>query len=88
MQFAGPDLMVSKFQVNIIVVTENVFTEETLQRAATQLLIAWPLLSFRTNLTVSVIAKNPKIRSYEADRYHPAHCSFSTCREEDVQRLL
>jgi hypothetical protein len=77
MQFAGPDLMVSKFQANIIAVTENVFTEETLQRAATQLLIAWPLLSFRTNLTVSVIAK---IQSYEADRYRPAHCSFSTCR--------
>jgi hypothetical protein len=77
MQFTGPDLMVSKFQVNIVIVTENVFTEETLQHAATQLLTAWPLLSFRTNLTVSVIAK---IQSYEADRHRPAHCSFSSSR--------
>lgn len=54
MQLAGPDIMVSKFQVDVIVVTENVFTERTLQRAAARLLIAWPLLSFRTNLTVSI----------------------------------
>ena len=59
MQLAGPDIMVSKFQVDIIVVTENVFTERTLQRAATRLLIAWPLLSFRTNLTVSTDQKIP-----------------------------
>ena len=59
MQLAGPDIMVSKFQVDVIVVTENVFTERTLQRAATRLLIAWPLLSFRTNLTVSTDHKIP-----------------------------
>jgi hypothetical protein len=53
MQFSGPDLTVSKFKVDVIVVTENVFTEFTLQRAATQLLIEWPFLSFRTNLPVS-----------------------------------
>lgn len=54
MQFAGPDLMVSKFQVDIIVVTENVFSERSLQRAATRLLIAWPFLSFRTNIAVYI----------------------------------
>lgn len=53
MQFAGPDLMVSKFLVDLIAVTENVFAEATLQRAATQLLNAWPFLSFRTNAAVS-----------------------------------
>jgi hypothetical protein len=54
MQFAGPDLMVSKFQVDLIAVTENVFAEATLQSAATQLLNAWPFLSFHTNAAVSV----------------------------------
>lgn len=59
MQLAGPDIMVSKFQVDVIVVTENVFTERTLQRAAARLLIAWPFLYFRTNLTVSIDHKVP-----------------------------
>lgn len=53
MQFAGPDLMVSKFQVDSIAVTKNVFPEATLQRAATRLLQAWPFLSFQTNAVVS-----------------------------------
>lgn len=52
MQLAGPDLMVSKFQADVIAVTKNVFPEATLQRAATQLLQAWPFLSFQTNAIV------------------------------------
>jgi hypothetical protein len=47
--------MPSGFQVDIIAVSENVLTSETLERAATRLLHSWPLLSFRTNFTVSVI---------------------------------
>jgi hypothetical protein len=53
MKFSGPDLMSSEFQVDIIAVSANVFNEETLERAATRFLHAWPMLSFRTNLTVS-----------------------------------
>jgi hypothetical protein len=76
MQFAGPDIMVSKFQVDVIVVTANIFTEKTLQRAATRLLIAWPFLSFRTNPSVSS----------DVDYYcnvltdDLAYCRFEACR--------
>jgi hypothetical protein len=52
MKFSGPDLIAKGFQVDIIAVSENAFTGETLERAATRLLHAWPMLSFRTNLTV------------------------------------
>lgn len=55
MKFAGPDLMISKFQTDIIVVFEHIFTEEALHEAATRLLAAWPLLSYRTTLTVSTL---------------------------------
>lgn len=40
MKFAGPDLMISKFQTDIIVVSEYIFTEEALHEAATRLLAA------------------------------------------------
>ena len=53
MKFSGPDLMVTKFQTDMIVVTKNLLTAETLERAATRLLHAWPMLSFRTSVTVS-----------------------------------
>lgn len=53
MKFAGPDLMISKFQTDIIVVDGHIFTEEALHEAATRLLAAWPFLSYRTTLTVS-----------------------------------
>jgi hypothetical protein len=53
MKFSGPDLMVTKFQTDMIVVTKNLLTVETLERAATRLLHAWPMLPFRTSATVS-----------------------------------
>ena len=54
MKFSGPDLMASQFQVDIIAVSKNVFTEDVLRCAATRLLDSWPMLSFRTNFVVSV----------------------------------
>lgn len=76
MQLAGPDIMVSKFQVDVIVVTENVFTERMLQRAAARLLIAWPFLSFRTNLTVSTYQKLASNMLTAV----PAYCTLEACR--------
>lgn len=55
MRFAGPDLMVSKFQTEVIIVSTNDYSVVELECAATHLLSAWPTLSFRTNLTVSDI---------------------------------
>lgn len=45
--------MVATLQADMIVVSKNVFTADALERAATRLLHAWPMLSFRTNFTVS-----------------------------------
>lgn len=43
MKFTGPDLMVSKFQVDVIVVSQNVLHLGVLERAADRLLSAWPM---------------------------------------------
>ena len=79
MQLAGPDIMVSEFQVDVIVVTENLFTERTLQRAAERLLIAWPFLSFRTNLTVRVQTTDRKVPFFILTPIS-AYCTLEACR--------
>lgn len=56
MKFSGPDLIVSKFEVNALIVSRNVFSQEVLETAATRLLEAWPMLSFRMNALVSSYA--------------------------------
>jgi hypothetical protein len=53
MKFSGADLMVATLQADMVVVSRNVFTADALERAAIRLLRAWPMLSFRTNVTVS-----------------------------------
>lgn len=76
MKLAGPDITVSKFQVDVIIVTENVFTERTLQHAAARLLIAWPFLSFRTNITVSTCYGVPSPTLIAISAY----CTLGACR--------
>jgi hypothetical protein len=56
MKFSGPDLVPGKFEVNATIVSENVFSREVLEKAASRLLVAWPMLSFRVNLLVRVPA--------------------------------
>jgi hypothetical protein len=53
MKFSGPDLVPGKFEVNALIVSRNVFSQEVLETAACRLLAAWPMLSFRMNITVS-----------------------------------
>jgi hypothetical protein len=52
MKFSGPDLLVSNFELNILVVSKNVFSESALEQAASRLLASWPMLSFRTSIMV------------------------------------
>ena len=54
MKFSGPDLLASKFQIDVVTMSHEVFTEEVLKRAAARLLCAWPTLAFRTNFRVSI----------------------------------
>ena len=54
MKFSGPDLLASKFQIDVVTMSQEVFTEDVLQRAAARLLCAWPTLAFRTNFRVSM----------------------------------
>ena len=56
MKFSGPDLIVSKFEVNALIVSRNVFSQEVLETAANRLLEARPMLSFRMNALVSFSA--------------------------------
>jgi hypothetical protein len=53
MKFSGPDLIPGKFEVNAYIVSRNVFTQEALETAASRLLEAWPMLSFRMSILVS-----------------------------------
>lgn len=53
MNFTGPDLMVSNFELNILIVSKNVFSKTSLEQAASRLLASWPMLSFRTSVMVS-----------------------------------
>jgi hypothetical protein len=52
MKFSGPDLVPGKFEVNATLVSKNVFSKEVLEKAASRVLVAWPMLSFRVNLLV------------------------------------
>ena len=52
MKFSGPDLVPGKFEVNATVVSKNIFSKDVLEQAATRLLAAWPMLSFRVNTLV------------------------------------
>jgi hypothetical protein len=53
MKFSGPDLIPGKFEVNAYIVSRNVFTQEALETAASRLLVAWPMLSYRMSILVS-----------------------------------
>jgi hypothetical protein len=53
MKFSGPDLLVSNFELNILILSKNVFSEIVLEQAASRLLASWPMLSFRTSFMVS-----------------------------------
>jgi hypothetical protein len=46
-------LIPGKFEVNAYIVSRNVFTQEALETAASRLLEAWPMLSFRMSILVS-----------------------------------
>jgi hypothetical protein len=52
MKFSGPDLVPGKFEVNATLVSKNIFSKEVIENAASRLLVAWPMLSFRVNLLV------------------------------------
>jgi len=52
MKFSGPDLVPGKFEVNATIVSKNIFSQDVLEQAATRLLAAWPMLSFRVNTLV------------------------------------
>lgn len=52
MKFSGPDLIVKSFEVDAVIVSKNVFSQEVLEQAAERLLAAWPSLSFRMKITV------------------------------------
>lgn len=57
MKFSGPDLIPGKFEVNATVVSKNVFSKDVLGLAATRLLAAWPMLSFRVNTLVRFLRR-------------------------------
>lgn len=57
MKFSGPDLVPGKFEVNATVVSKNIFAKDVLEQAATRLLAAWPMLSFRVNTLVRTTAR-------------------------------
>lgn len=69
MIFSGPDLLVANFEISALVVTRNVLTADALENAASRLLEAWPMLSFRTSLRVSFQAS---IFTFDTDGIHTA----------------
>lgn len=90
MKFSGPDLVPGKFEVNATVVSKNVFSKDVLEQAATRLLAAWPMLSFRVNTLVWFIARvygNPQTDVLSCSepmptksRPHQSMTAFSTSR--------
>lgn len=61
MKFSGPDLVPGKFEVNATVVSKNILSKDVLEQAATRLLAAWPMLSYRVNTLVRLLGRVNRI---------------------------
>lgn len=57
MKFSGTDFALGKFEMNATVVFNNIFSQDVLEQAATRLLAAWPMLSFRVNTLARLTAR-------------------------------
>jgi hypothetical protein len=56
-ELSGMDLVCSNIEASVIVVSETLFTKETLECAAARLLVSWPSLAFR--MSTKVGEQNP-----------------------------